>query len=136
MPNAPGPQTLTEKENLNDQHYCHRSYRTIIAKYGDARERACGDQSDLGGFYPCDPTGREVEPNPKSSWDVKLLYCADCGLGMDQSTYDSTTQTVAVLGRIQTITTSKHGNSRVTLHAPQLASSPAVSSVWVPTTTS
>ena len=75
--------------------------KTITAEYEDAWECACGNRPDLDGFYPCDPTGREVEPDPGSDWDVKLLYCADYGLIMDQSTYDSTSQTVTVVGRIQ-----------------------------------
>ena len=75
--------------------------KTIIAEYEDVWECTCGNRPDLDGFYPCDPTGHEVEPDPDSDWDVKLLYCVDCSLVMDQSTYDSTTQTVAVVGRIQ-----------------------------------
>lgn len=90
-----------------------KSNLDLSAEYEDAWECACGNRPDLDGFYPCDPTGREVEPDPGSDWDVKLLYCADYGLVMDQSTYDSTSQTVTVVERIKTTATSKRRNSRV-----------------------
>jgi hypothetical protein len=43
----------------------------------------CGNQSHTDGFYPCDPTGREVEPT-LDEWgghnelDACLLVCARC----------------------------------------------------------
>jgi uncharacterized Zn finger protein len=77
---------------------------TITATCEDAWDCACGNREYLSGFYHCSPTGRTLDPDLESDmdeWDGKLYYCPDCGLVMDQTTYDSTTQTIAVVGRIQ-----------------------------------
>ncbi|MDQ2882163.1 MAG: hypothetical protein M3Y48_13325 [Actinomycetota bacterium] len=65
---------------------------------------ACGNEPWFEGFWPCSPAGRIIDPETESDWsdwDQKLNFCCQCGLVMDQTTYDPTTQTVAVIGRIQ-----------------------------------
>jgi hypothetical protein len=37
------------------------------------------------GFYPCDETGREVEPTPEA-WTTRLYICAKCERLIDGAT--------------------------------------------------
>lgn len=39
---------------------------------------SCGNRPDLDGFYPCDDTGRHVEPVAGGSW-AGLYVCDVCG---------------------------------------------------------
>ena len=37
----------------------------------------CGNQPHTDGFYPCDPTGRELDPT-LDPWDGVLMVCGWC----------------------------------------------------------
>ena len=45
---------------------------------GDNFTCACGNQSHMDGFYPCDENGTEVEPI-NGKWNDYLYTCGHCG---------------------------------------------------------
>ncbi len=45
----------------------------------------CGNYASLDGFFPCDETGREVEPTPVD-WHTNLYICAQCNRLIDVNT--------------------------------------------------
>jgi hypothetical protein len=60
---------------------------TAEAEDRDAWHCMCKNTPTGGGFYPCDESGNEMEPNIGSDW--KGLYvCADCGRIINQDTLE------------------------------------------------
>ena len=45
----------------------------------------CGNDASWDGFFPCDETGREVEPTPVD-WRTDLYICARCNRLIDVNT--------------------------------------------------
>ena len=71
---------------------------TIHAWGQDTPECACGNHASAAGFLTCTTDGRPVDPGP-SEWDGIHLVCKDCGLIIDQTTYDAGASTMDVVGR-------------------------------------
>jgi hypothetical protein len=55
----------------------------------------CGNMPHQDGFYPCDITGREIEPDANSAWDG-LYVCAACGAIIYHPTLEIRGQATAV----------------------------------------
>lgn len=50
-----------------------------ITQYeGDLWRCLCGNIAEADGFYPCNDTGREVEPTAEA-WQTDAYVCAACG---------------------------------------------------------
>jgi DNA-directed RNA polymerase subunit RPC12/RpoP len=50
-----------------------------ITQYeGDLWRCLCGNIAESDGFYPCNETGREVEPTAEE-WQTNAYVCARCG---------------------------------------------------------
>jgi hypothetical protein len=47
----------------------------------------CGNTPDADGFYPCDPTGAEIEPTAENAWNG-LYICNGCGRIINQATLE------------------------------------------------
>ena len=47
----------------------------------------CGNDPIQEGFYPCDATGKEVEPTPEA-WTSGLYMCDRCGVLINCETHD------------------------------------------------
>jgi hypothetical protein len=51
----------------------------------DAWICCCGNRPEQDGFYPCDASGRMVEPTPED-WTSGLYVCSRCGRLIDPDT--------------------------------------------------
>jgi hypothetical protein len=51
---------------------------TAEATDPDAWHCNCGNQPCDDGFYPCDASGREIQPDIGGDW-INLYLCARCG---------------------------------------------------------
>jgi hypothetical protein len=64
----------------------------------------CGNEPDEGDFPTCDSAGNEVDLF-SNEWDHKHVVCTQCGRIFDLDTYDTTTDTIAVVGSCTTLST-------------------------------